>query len=112
VKEGRLYIFTEYVAGGSVESLLSTYGKFSEGVVRRYAQETLEGLAYLHKEGILHRDIKPANVKEEKRKKTAPFPSPDIISLSLCMYGECCVCTDIAHHRLFCLSDSHIFSRC
>lgn len=33
-----------------------------EGIVRRYARETLEGLAYLHSRRVLHRDVKPANL--------------------------------------------------
>ena len=48
-----LCIFTEFVAGGSVESLLEQYGALDDDVVRRYAKETLDGLAYLHSEGIL-----------------------------------------------------------
>jgi len=36
IEGGKLYIFTEYVAGGSVQALLSQYGPFDEAVVRRY----------------------------------------------------------------------------
>jgi len=62
LEQGRLYIFTEFVAGGSVGALVKTYGAFKEAVVRRYASECLEGLVYLHAHKILHRDIKPDNV--------------------------------------------------
>lgn len=48
-----LCIFTEFVAGGSVDSLLSQYGALDQEVIRRYAKETLDGLVYLHSEGIL-----------------------------------------------------------
>lgn len=45
-----LCIFTEFVAGGCVESLIAQYGALDDDVVRRYAKETLDGLAYLHGE--------------------------------------------------------------
>ena len=56
------YILLEYVPGGSIASMLSQYGPFSEDLVRRFSYQILRGLAYLHKVGIVHRDIKGANV--------------------------------------------------
>ncbi|KAJ1922162.1 ATP binding [Mycoemilia scoparia] len=57
-----LYIFLEYVAGGSVASLLSSFGAFPETLVRSYVRQTLEGLEYLHSKNIIHCDIKGGNV--------------------------------------------------
>lgn len=53
-----LYIFQEWVPGGSVTSLLNKFGPFSMQVVRVYLQQVLAGLTYLHDHSILHRDIK------------------------------------------------------
>lgn len=59
-----LYIYLEYMPGGSVAQVLSQFGPFSEELIQRYAHELLEGLEYLHTRTplILHRDIKGANI--------------------------------------------------
>ena len=60
--EDYLMIFMEYVAGGTISTLLQKYGAFNESLIRVYAQHILEGLEYLHYNNIIHRDIKGANV--------------------------------------------------
>jgi serine/threonine protein kinase len=57
-----LYIFQEWVPGGSVSSLLSKFGPFPIPVVRSYLHQIILGLQYLHSKHILHRDIKGGNV--------------------------------------------------
>ncbi|KAJ1454109.1 kinase-like domain-containing protein [Pelagophyceae sp. CCMP2097] len=58
----QLYIFQEWVPGGSLATLSSHYGALAEGVVRRYTLHILRGLEYLHSNHIIHRDIKCGNV--------------------------------------------------
>ncbi|KAL2324553.1 hypothetical protein Fmac_023611 [Flemingia macrophylla] len=60
--DDKLYIYLEYVSGGSIHKLLREYGKFGEPVIRSYTQQILSGLAYLHAKNTLHRDIKGANI--------------------------------------------------
>ncbi|MCO5571973.1 hypothetical protein L7F22_025724 [Adiantum nelumboides] len=55
---GYLYIFLEYVSGGSIQR----FGPFSEPLVRVYTRQLLLGLENLHKNRIVHRDIKGGNV--------------------------------------------------
>ncbi|KAB5594379.1 Mitogen-activated protein kinase kinase kinase [Ceratobasidium theobromae] len=55
-------IFLEYVPGGSVGSVLRKFGKFEDEVVRSFSRQIIDGLAYLHKSGILHRDLKGDNI--------------------------------------------------
>lgn len=57
-----LNIFLEYVSGGSINVLLSKYGRFNETLVRIYVKHILQGLDYLHAHNVVHRDIKGANV--------------------------------------------------
>ncbi|KAK5364964.1 mitogen-activated protein kinase kinase kinase [Exophiala xenobiotica] len=61
-KEFSVSIYLEYIPGGSIGSCLRKHGKFEESVVRSLTRQTLEGLAYLHHEGILHRDLKADNI--------------------------------------------------
>ncbi|KAL7505234.1 hypothetical protein ACHAXN_006010 [Cyclotella atomus] len=61
-KNNILNIFQEWVAGGSVSSLLKKFGAFSPAVVRSYTTQILQGLDYLHSHHIIHRDIKGGNI--------------------------------------------------
>ncbi|CAI9092263.1 OLC1v1027457C1 [Oldenlandia corymbosa var. corymbosa] len=58
----KLYIYLEYVSGGSIHKLLQDYGQFGESAIRSYTQQILSGLAYLHNKNTVHRDIKGANI--------------------------------------------------
>lgn len=61
-KETSISIFLEYISGGSIGSCLRKHGRFEESVVSSLTRQTLSGLAYLHREGILHRDLKADNI--------------------------------------------------
>eukprot|EP01006_Ploeotia_vitrea_P051351 TRINITY_DN67550_c3_g4_i1.p1 TRINITY_DN67550_c3_g4~~TRINITY_DN67550_c3_g4_i1.p1 ORF type:complete len:736 (-),score=20.64 TRINITY_DN67550_c3_g4_i1:277-2424(-) len=61
-------ILMEFVAGGSIASLLVELQKpFSEKVIQSYTHQILVGLKFLHDNEILHRDIKGANVLIDRR---------------------------------------------
>lgn len=57
-----LNIFLEYVPGGSVQTMLNSYGSLPEPLVRSFVRQILTGLSYLHNRDIIHRDIKGANI--------------------------------------------------
>lgn len=57
-----LNIFLEYVPGGSVQTMLNSYGALPEPLVRSFVRQILTGLSYLHQRDIIHRDIKGANI--------------------------------------------------
>eukprot|EP01062_Namystynia_karyoxenos_P027073 TRINITY_DN20875_c0_g1_i1.p1 TRINITY_DN20875_c0_g1~~TRINITY_DN20875_c0_g1_i1.p1 ORF type:complete len:853 (+),score=237.58 TRINITY_DN20875_c0_g1_i1:118-2676(+) len=59
---GMMLIYLELVEGGSLASVLSQFGCLAEPVVRAYTGQTVQGLRYLHSQGVSHRDIKPANL--------------------------------------------------
>lgn len=60
--EEHLNIFLEYVPGGSVQTMLNSYGALKEPLVRSFVRQIVTGLAYLHGRDIIHRDIKGANI--------------------------------------------------
>lgn len=62
VRDSNLYIFQEWVPGGSVTSMLSKFGTFSLSVSKVYLEQVLAGLLYLHSRQVLHRDIKGSNI--------------------------------------------------
>lgn len=60
--EQHLNIFLEYVPGGSVQTMLNSYGALREPLIRSFVRQIVTGLAYLHSRDIIHRDIKGANI--------------------------------------------------
>eukprot|EP01018_Ginkgo_biloba_P034733 Gb_12558 [translate_table: standard] len=62
IVDDKLYIYLEYVSGGSIHKLLQEYGQFGEPIIRSYTRQILAGLAYLHNKNTVHRDIKGANI--------------------------------------------------
>lgn len=62
ISDDNLNIFLEYVPGGSVQTMLMSYGPFEEPLIRNFIRQVLIGLSYLHGEDIIHRDIKGANI--------------------------------------------------
>ncbi|KAJ8623837.1 hypothetical protein MRB53_032367 [Persea americana] len=58
----KLYIYLEYVSGGSIHKLLQEYGQLGDPAIRTYTQQILSGLEYLHAKNTVHRDIKGANI--------------------------------------------------
>jgi serine/threonine protein kinase len=63
-----LYIILEYVENGSLASMIkpNKFGAFPESLVAFYIAQVLEGLVYLHEQGVIHRDIKGANILTTK----------------------------------------------
>lgn len=91
--DGKLYIYLEYMSGGSLAYILSQYGPLEEKLVQLYSKGLLEGLQYLHTRQphlILHRDIKGANVLvgDENKVKLADFgcskKTADTLAKTMC----------------------------
>ncbi|QRW20101.1 STE/STE11 kinase [Rhizoctonia solani] len=61
-----LYIILEYCENGSLHNICKRFGKFPENLVAVYIAQVLDGLVYLHEQGVIHRDIKGANILTNK----------------------------------------------
>ncbi|CAG8463672.1 17327_t:CDS:2 [Racocetra persica] len=61
-----LNIILEFCENGSLHNICRKFGKFPENLVAVYIKQVLEGLRYLHDQGVIHRDIKGANILATK----------------------------------------------
>eukprot|EP01063_Lacrimia_lanifica_P030533 TRINITY_DN4865_c0_g1_i1.p1 TRINITY_DN4865_c0_g1~~TRINITY_DN4865_c0_g1_i1.p1 ORF type:complete len:895 (+),score=264.82 TRINITY_DN4865_c0_g1_i1:193-2877(+) len=60
---GQVQIFLQLMTGGSLASLTKKYdGHVPEHLCRKYTNQLLKGLEYLHARKVVHRDVKGANV--------------------------------------------------
>lgn len=60
--DDRAWLVTELARGGSVRSLMSSYGALPVGWVTEAVDQVLQALEALHATGVVHRDLKPANL--------------------------------------------------
>ena len=58
----KLFLVSEFAAGGELFSHLRKAGAVSEAVARVYLAEMVLALDHLHRCGIIHRDLKPENI--------------------------------------------------
>ena len=64
VFEDKLYIYMlmELSPNGTLAELMERRTKLSEVESKYYLKNVLEGLKYIHEQGVVHRDLKPANL--------------------------------------------------
>ncbi|CAI9101519.1 OLC1v1038859C1 [Oldenlandia corymbosa var. corymbosa] len=56
-------LFIEYMPGGSLAEVVEKFGgKLDDDLIRLYTKKILQGLIYLHENGIVHCDVKCQNV--------------------------------------------------
>jgi serine/threonine protein kinase len=61
-----LNIVLEYIENGSLSGIIKKYSAFKEHLVAFFISQVLQGLKYLHSQGVVHRDIKGANLLTTK----------------------------------------------
>ncbi len=62
-EEGQeFYLVQEFIVGHTLAYELISDQKWTEIAVRRFLQEILEILQFVHSQGVIHRDIKPENL--------------------------------------------------
>jgi serine/threonine-protein kinase len=60
--DGRYYLATRYVGGGSLAEHLRRRGPLSHAALVRLTAQVGSALDALHERGIVHRDVKPGNI--------------------------------------------------
>jgi serine/threonine protein kinase len=55
-----------YIENGSLVQTLKSFGRFNEQLISSYVAKILEGLDYLHSQGVVHCDLKAANILSTK----------------------------------------------
>jgi serine/threonine-protein kinase len=61
-EDGSAYLVCEYLAGGSLRSLLDQGHLLTPSQALLVGSQAARGLEYAHRRGLVHRDIKPANL--------------------------------------------------
>ena len=61
-ENGVFFLVQEFIEGESLDKELGKNVRFSQQQVISLLKETLEVLAFVHRQGVIHRDIKPANL--------------------------------------------------
>jgi len=58
----KVYLLTDFVAGGDLFTRIQRERHFSVDRTRLYAAELVSALAHLHSQGVVYRDLKPENI--------------------------------------------------
>ncbi|XP_045407539.1 receptor-interacting serine/threonine-protein kinase 1 isoform X1 [Lemur catta] len=62
IEEGNYSLIMEYMEKGNLMSVLKAEISIPLSVKGRIIAETIEGMCYLHGEGVIHKDLKPENI--------------------------------------------------
>ncbi|KAJ9458880.1 CBL-interacting protein kinase 8 [Diplonema papillatum] len=57
-----VYLVLEFCSGGELFTLIANSGSLEEKLARKYSQDLVTGLCYLHSMSVCHRDLKPENL--------------------------------------------------
>jgi len=63
------YFVMKLAEYGELFRLVEMNNRFSEDLVKYFFNQLIQGLSYLHSQGIVHRDIKPENLLIDRKFK-------------------------------------------
>jgi len=75
-----IFLFVEYAPGGELFDLIVECERLSEAKARRFFQQIISGVDYLHRNMVVHRDLKPENLllDSSENVKIADFGAPQL----------------------------------
>lgn len=59
---GLMNLVLEYASGGNLMQLMQDRGKLEESEAKLLFRDVVEGVVYIHRQGVLHRDLKLDNI--------------------------------------------------
>mmetsp|Transcript_9299 Transcript_9299/g.19867 ORF Transcript_9299/g.19867 Transcript_9299/m.19867 type:complete len:358 (+) Transcript_9299:60-1133(+) len=90
----KVYIVTELVTGGELLDRVTEKGNYTERDAANLIRQILDGVAYLHSQGIVHRDLKLENMVMLNERDDSPvkiadfglskFFSPETVLSTMC----------------------------
>lgn len=60
--KNHMWAVTEYCPGGDLLKLIEQDKSLPENIVKKFAVEIIDGLAYSHSKGVIICDLKPASI--------------------------------------------------
>lgn len=89
MEEGYYSLVMEYMEKGNLMHVLQAEISIPLSIKGRIIMETIEGMCYLHGEGVIHKDLKPENILVDDNfhikvqaissKQVAPQPCPQCV---------------------------------
>lgn len=58
----QLYIYLEYMTGGSLRNLINKVGPLNNTIIKKYLIQIINAIDYIHSKRIIHKDIKASNI--------------------------------------------------
>ncbi|GAV27319.1 hypothetical protein PMKS-000783 [Pichia membranifaciens] len=64
-----LYFVLDFAENGELLTLIKKFGTMNEHCTKHYAVQLIDGISFMHKNGVIHRDLKPENILLNKDMK-------------------------------------------
>eukprot|EP01017_Pseudomicrothorax_dubius_P030817 TRINITY_DN3871_c0_g7_i2.p1 TRINITY_DN3871_c0_g7~~TRINITY_DN3871_c0_g7_i2.p1 ORF type:complete len:584 (+),score=78.05 TRINITY_DN3871_c0_g7_i2:108-1859(+) len=85
------YLIMEHASGGELFDYIVKMGRVSEDEARKFLQQLLSGIEYLHSMNIVHRDLKPENLllDDQRNIKIVDFGLSNIYKEDMLLKTAC-----------------------